>query len=178
MIQLRPTDADLKRLKRPLGELIPGPPNKTIPPLRELVKQAEPPFITAVGDVISRETLAAKIRANLRIVDNRSMRESLESYSYRIAITYRVKNPPGVITMESWDAIREAMKQDESLILVDGEEDLLALPCIVESYDNSLVLYGQPSEGLVVVKVSSDIRVEVDRILQRASREQVGASLV
>lgn len=93
-------------------------------------------------------------------------------YSYRTANTYQVKNPAGVISMESWDAIRRAMRHEESLISVDGEEDLLALPCITESQDNSLVLYGQPSEGLVVVKISPGIRAAVDGILRRASREE------
>jgi hypothetical protein len=173
LIQLRPIEADLKRLKRPLGELLPGPPDKTIPRLRELVQKTGPPFMISVGDVVSRETIAAGIPVNLRIVDHRSMREALAPQEYRAPITYRARNPAGTISIESWDTIRTAVKQNQSVILVDGEEDLLALPCIVESRDKSLVLYGQPSEGMVVVRVSARIREEVDRILQRSSKEEV-----
>jgi len=83
-----------------------------------------------------------------------------------------VKNPAGVITLESWEAIKRAMKDDDAVILVDGEEDLLALPCIVESPNNSLVLYGQPSQGLVVVDTSSTVRNEASLILSRMTREE------
>jgi uncharacterized protein (UPF0218 family) len=59
------------------------------------------------------------------------------------------------------------------LILVEGEEDLLTLPCIVESPDNALVLYGQPSEGLVVVSTNAEARQEASLILERMIREEI-----
>ncbi len=172
MIQFRPTEADLKRLKLPLGELFPGPPSETIPNLKALIGRTRPPFITAVGDVVSQQTEAAGVPVNLLIVDHRSMRKSLHLPEYQPRTTYHVTNPAGVITQDSWNAIRKAVNQNESLILVDGEEDLLALPCIIESPDDSLVVYGQPSEGMVVVKVSLSIKARVNGILQRASREE------
>ncbi|HYY92167.1 MAG TPA: DUF359 domain-containing protein, partial [Candidatus Dormibacteraeota bacterium] len=73
---------------------------------------------------------------------------------------------------ESWDAIRQAMREHDVVILVDGEEDLLTLPCIVESADNSLILYGQPSEGLVVVTASPNVKKEAGQILSRMLREE------
>ena len=171
MTHLRPTEADLNRLKLPLGELLPGKPRDTIPRLRLMIQQGNPPFITAVGDVVSRETVGAGISVDLLIVDHRSMRRVLGSVIFEANNTYRVKNPAGIITMESWDAIKRAMKERGSLIVVDGEEDLLALPSILESPDRALVLYGQPSEGMVVVTISAQVRMEVGAILERASRE-------
>jgi uncharacterized protein (UPF0218 family) len=64
------------------------------------------------------------------------------------------------------------MKDEDAVILVEGEEDLLALPSIVESPDNSLVLYGQPSQGLVVVDTNSMVRKEAGLILGRMTREE------
>lgn len=172
MIQLRPSQTDLQRLKEPFGKLLPGTPDKTMSALKSHISGTLPRRVTAVGDVVSRETLAAGITVNLRIVDNISMRRPTAAFNLKVSKTYRVKNPAGVIALEAWEAVKQAMKDDEALIVVDGEEDLLALPCIVESPSNSLVLYGQPSKGLVVVDTNPKIKDEADHILSRMTREK------
>lgn len=172
MTQLRPDQADLQRLKEPFGRLLPGTPDKTMSALRSLINETRPRRVTAVGDVVSRETLAAGITVNLRIVDNISMRRPTATLNLKVSKTYRVRNPAGVITLEAWETIKDAMKDDEALIVVEGEEDLLALPCIVESPNNSLVLYGQPSKGLVVVDTNPKVKDEAGRILSRMTREK------
>jgi uncharacterized protein (UPF0218 family) len=172
MIQLRPGPADLQRLKEPFGRLLPGTPAKTMSALNSIISQTQPRRITAVGDVVSRETLVAGITVNLRILDHISMRRPTAAFNLKVSRTYRVKNPAGVITLEAWETIKKAMKDNEALIVVEGEEDLLALPCIVESPDNCLVLYGQPSKGLVVVDTNSKVKDEASLILSRMTREQ------
>ena len=172
MIQLRPSPSDLQRLKEPFGKLLPGDPSKTMPQLKTIISQLHPRKIIAVGDVVSRETSATEIIVNIRIIDHISMRKPTAAFDLKSRTTYHVRNPAGVITLESWEAITRAMKDDDALILVDGEEDLLALPCIVESPSNSLVLYGQPSQGLVVVDTNPTISHEATLILQRMTREE------
>jgi len=54
---------------------------------------------------------------------------------------------------------------------VEGEEDLLAIPAILESPDKAIIVYGQPSEGLVVVTASPDIKREVREMMNRMSEE-------
>ena len=173
MIQLRPNPADLLRLKEPFGRLLPGTPAKTMFALNQIISQTRPRRIAAVGDVVSRETLVAGITVNLRIIDHISMRKPTAAFNLRVRKTYRIENPPGFIALPAWETIKQAMKEDEALIVVEGEEDLLALPCIVESPDNSLVLYGQPSKGLVVVDTNPEVKNEASLILSRMSREEV-----
>ncbi len=172
MIQLRPSPADLQRLKEPFGKLLLGDPSKTMPELNTIISRIHPRKILAVGDVVSRETVAAGITVNLRIIDHVSMRKPTATFKLNATTTYHVRNPAGVITLESWEAIKRAMKDDDAVIFVDGEEDLLALPSIVESPNNSLVLYGQPSQGLVVVDTSSTVRNEASLILGHMTREE------
>jgi len=172
MIQLRPSQPDLKRLKEPFGRLLLGDPSKTMPELKTIVSRTRPRKVVAVGDVVSREIVAAGIKVDLRIIDHISMRKPTATFNLKARTTYNVRNPAGVITLESWEAIKRAMKDDDAVILVDGEEDLLALPCIVESPTNSLVLYGQPSQGLVVVEASPDVKNEASLILGRTIREE------
>ena len=173
MIQLRPGQADLQRLKEPFGKLLPGAPAKTMSALNSIINETQPRRITAVGDVVSRETLVAGIRVNLRILDHISMRRPTAAFNLKVKKTYRLKNPAGVITLEAWETIKRAMKDEEALIVVEGEEDLLALPCIVESPDGGLVLYGQPSQGLVVVETTPEAKNKAGLIIGRMIREEV-----
>ena len=172
MVQFKPSQSDIPRLRQPLGHLISGEPNKTMPQLKSLSKKIHPVKVTAVGDIVSRETLRAGIPVNLRIIDHISMRRPSASFEIKAAKSYRVKNPAGVITQEAWDTIKLAMKDSDALIIVEGEEDLLTLPCIVESPDNSLVLYGQPSQGLVVVETNLDSKNSAGHILSRMIIEE------
>ena len=172
MISLRPSQADLQRLKEPFGRLLPGSPARTMSELNSIIGQTNPRRVVAVGDVVSRETLVAGIRVDLRILDHISMRRPTAAFNLKVKKTYHVKNPAGVITLEAWETIKRAMKDEEALIVVEGEEDLLALPCIVESPNNSLVLYGQPSKGLVVVDTNTNVKSEASQILSRMTIEE------
>jgi GTP-dependent dephospho-CoA kinase len=172
MIQLRPSPGDLQRLKEPFGRLLPGTPAKTMSALSQIISSIQPSRVAAVGDVVSRETLVAGINVNLRILDHISMRRPTAAFNLKVKKTYHVKNPAGVITLEAWETIKRAVKDEEALIVVEGEEDLLTLPCIVESPSNSLVLYGQPSKGLVVVETNARVKSEAGLILNRMTREE------
>ncbi len=145
-----------------------------MPRLRRIIEETNPPRIIAVGDVVSRETLAAGITVHLRIIDHKTLRSPVHSQDFSETKTYRVRNPAGVVTMEAWDVIRQAIRESsDALIVVDGEEDLLALPAIIEAPLEALVLYGQPSEGLVVVMASPRVKKEVGLLLERLPREEV-----
>jgi uncharacterized protein (UPF0218 family) len=142
-----------------------------MPRLRVLIQQDKPSKVITVGDVVSRETLATGIQVNLRVVDQMTLRKSISPVEIRAERTYRVRNPAGIITTEAWDAIREALQHREAVIFVDGEEDLLALPAILESPDNAFIVYGQPSQGLVVVTASPVIKHEVKEMMSRMAKE-------
>jgi GTP-dependent dephospho-CoA kinase len=132
-----------------------------------MIRETNPPMVAAVGDVVSRETLKAGLKVDLRIVDNRSMRKDLSASTLPAKKTYTIKNPPGVITLEAQRTIRKAVGEAGSVIFVEGEEDLLVLPVILESPNGSMVLYGQPSEGLVAVTVTDEKKSEVAGIMDR-----------
>src|SRR5205809_7915002 len=121
MIQLRPDQADLARLKEPFGKLLPGDPSKTMPELNMLVRRNHSSRVTAVGDVVSQETLAAGIPVGLRIIDHISMRKPARSFAIKARKTYHVRNPGGAISMRSWEAMKHAMRGEDAVICVDGE---------------------------------------------------------
>jgi uncharacterized protein (UPF0218 family) len=142
-----------------------------MPKLKVHVQKTKPTKVTTVGDVVSRETLAAGIPVNLRIVDQRTLRKRISQVEIKAERTYRVSNPAGVITKEAWDTIKQAMQDTDAVIYVEGEEDLLAIPAILESPDNAIIIYGQPSQGVVVVTASPDMKTEIKKMANRMTEE-------
>ncbi|OLD14974.1 MAG: hypothetical protein AUI50_08485 [Crenarchaeota archaeon 13_1_40CM_2_52_14] len=171
MTSFRPSQSDLVRMKTPLGKLITGAPIETMPKLKVHVQKTKPAKVTTVGDVVSRETLTAGIPVNLRIVDQLTLRKQISQLEIKAERIYRVSNPAGVITKEAWDTIKRAVQDNEAVIYVEGEEDLLAIPAILESPDSAIVVYGQPSQGIVVVTASPDMKTEVRKMVNRMTEE-------
>jgi GTP-dependent dephospho-CoA kinase len=158
----------LSELKDPFGMLIEGSPAETMSKLKEIVKKEEPPKVISVGDIVSRSLHLNKIIPQLSITDNQSLRKKLRPQVFPDKILIQVKNPQGTITKESIEAIEKALKENKSAqIIVDGEEDLLTLITVLKAPENTLVIYGQPNEGIVVVKVSPEKKAKVARILEK-----------
>ncbi|MEM2104402.1 MAG: GTP-dependent dephospho-CoA kinase family protein [Candidatus Bathyarchaeia archaeon] len=156
-----------RKLKKPLGKLIRGSFNDTMAKLRKMVVEENPPSVVSVGDVVSTNLVKERIYPNLLIVDNRVMRASVEPAKLDADEVKHVRSPPGAITFEALNAVREAFKAAHRVkIIVDGEEDLLALAAILYSPVNSIIVYGQPHEGIVVVKADHSKKAEVIEILK------------
>jgi len=154
-------------LKRPLGALIEGAPDKTMRALEKLISEAKPSRMISVGDVVSRNMLRHGIVPQLMIVDNKIMRATVEPFETQAKKKMSVVNPPGTLTAETWTVVDNALKQKELvLIVVDGEEDLLTLVAVLRLPKGSLVVYGQPRKGIVVVKVDKIIKQKVSQIVR------------
>ncbi|HYA22476.1 MAG TPA: DUF359 domain-containing protein, partial [Thermoproteota archaeon] len=52
-----------------------------------------------------------------------------------------------------------------TVVIVEGEEDLLTLFAIDLSSGGDLVIYGQPGEGAVVVRVDDDVKKRNSELL-------------
>jgi uncharacterized protein (UPF0218 family) len=137
--------------------LIVGPFEETMKKLKEIIAKEKPSLIISVGDVVSHNMIEYGVPLNVLIVDNQVMREAIKPITADADQTLHTENPAGTITDEACDAIRSAIKQTgQTRIVVDGEEDLLTLPVVISAPENALVVYGQPHEGLVVVKVTKE----------------------
>jgi len=135
--------------------------------LEELISEEKPAMTISVGDVVSENMAKHDILTHLAIVDNRVMRQPREPVVLKVNQTIHVKNPAGTITDEAWLAVKDALKQEHSVkIVVDGEEDLLALVALLHAPLNALVVYGQPYEGIVAVKVTQRKRQKARRIVE------------
>jgi uncharacterized protein (UPF0218 family) len=155
------------KLKQPLGTLIRGSFTETTKRFSEMVNKEKPPSIISVGDTVSRNLTTNHILPELSIIDNKCMRRSIQPTLLATERIFHVKNPQGTITEEAIAAIQEALQSNQhARIVVEGEEDLLTLIAIMRAPQDSFVLYGQPHEGIVVVKVTEGKKTEVSEILK------------
>jgi Uncharacterized protein conserved in archaea len=113
--------------------------------------------VIAVGDVVTSDLLAAGRMPRAAIVDGRTERSAVpEPVAERLASAdfereRRAENPPGALTAGLAAAVAEAVDETPTLISVDGEEDLAALPAVLAAPSDTTVVYGQPGDGVVAV---------------------------
>ena len=154
-------------LKEPLGRLVKGSFAETMRTLKSMVAEEKPPAIISVGDTVSKNLVKNGFSPTLLIIDNKSKRKATKPAKLPSDRIVYITNPQGTITEEAEAAIKDALKSGQQVnIVVDGEEDLLTLVAISLASENSYVIYGQPYEGIVVVKVTADKKTQVDRILE------------
>jgi len=154
-------------LKKPFGRLYRGEGLECIEMVAKDLDLGSSVLI-AVGDVVTHYLLLFGAIPHLVIVDERTKRGEIPDAIRECRGDFReieVENPAGVITVELDRAIKDAMDSGHPVrIWVDGEEDLAVLPVIKYAPLSSIVLYGQPDEGVVAVVVGNEIKREVEKI--------------
>jgi uncharacterized protein (UPF0218 family) len=117
--------------------------------------------VLAVGDVVTAHLERAGHRPALAVVDERTQRGAVDD-DVRAALRapdVTVENPPATLTRELLAALSDALAADDPrVVMVDGEEDLAAVPAVMAAPDGAVVVYGQPEEGMVLATVDEDAR--------------------
>ena len=143
------------------------------PPTKEniLKHTSSASFIITVGDATTEKMLKFDIIPSLQIIDSQEKRSKREPPSAaKVESSISCDNPPGEISTQSIDAIKNAFKLKPPVrIIINGEEDLLVIPVCLYAPENSVVMYGQPNEGLVIVSINQDIRKKTQLILDSMS---------
>ncbi len=157
-----------RKLKKPLGTTIRGSFRETMDRFKGMIEAEKPLCIISVGDTVSRNLVENNIFPQLAVVDNKCMRKNLEEpFSFKAEKTINIKNPRATITEEAITALQDSLKCDMRVqIVVDGEEDLLTLIVALYAPENSFVIYGQPHEGIVVIKTTTEKKTEIAEILR------------
>ncbi len=155
-------------LKIPLGKLISDSSSEKESYIRKIYSEK---VIITVGDATSQLLLDMGLVPLLHIVDGQEKRQKRSpplADSINTEIT--VKNNAGEISDESFNLIKNIFDKNPPIrLLVDGEEDLLVLPVCLFAPLNSVVMYGQPNEGLVIAEITNEIREKVQKIVNQMS---------
>jgi len=117
-------------------------------------------MLVTVGDVVTATAIRYKIIPKLSIVDFKTKRdEILPSMPNKWDRRISVRNEPGSISVDLWNSIETAFKsKGNTLIEVDGEEDLASIPAILMAPDGAIVIYGVPDKGIAVYEVGEHLR--------------------
>jgi uncharacterized protein (UPF0218 family) len=168
---LKITDKIKKKLKKPLGILLKGNAKENALIIKNLIKSENPPKIITVGDIVTENLLKSGINIDLYIIDKKTLRGKYEP-DIKLCGKLKIKNIQGTINSEIWNSIDKVLSNDkENEIIIDGEEDLLGLPCVILAPKGSYVIYGQPNEGMVLIKVTDKKKLEVQRIIDSMEEE-------
>ncbi len=115
--------------------------------------------ILSVGDVVTAGLVAEGLFPTVAVVDGFTARD-VPVPPVRIpgARVIRVKNPAGYLTDELALAVRDGLASPPALIVVEGEEDLAVVPLALAAPDGSILVYGQPGEGVVISLIDDEQR--------------------
>lgn len=154
-------------LKTPKGEVYnskAGPPEKSVV---ERIKIESPTVVVAVGDVTSHTILREGFTPDVMIVDGITKRGPYGE-EFSSAKEYMFYNPAAVIYPEAWSVIDTAIHDSKkSLVIVDGEEDLMGFPAVLLAPNGSAVLYGQPDVGIVWIPVNEENKELARHLLEQ-----------
>lgn len=130
-----------------------------------------------VGDATTSKLLSFGIIPDLSIVDGKERRKRIDSSKVAYLMLdgdqkkfthMRCSNKPGSVSRRAITTIKDALKKPFPVrIFVNGEEDMLALPLFVMTPDGSVVIYGQPLKGIVIVKINRDIRQKAQDLIYK-----------
>ena len=163
MLQL---DAELNKdiiaeLKKPLGKLYPD-----FEDAIDDIKSSK--FLISVGDATFANLTKYELYPNIGIIDNLIQRKNHTHEIIRADHILNAINPAGCLTDDLWETIGEALRLSNTgecyVIEVAGEEDLAVLPCIMLADPDTTILYGQPNEGLVLLK-ACDLKDKAQKLI-------------
>lgn len=134
-------------------------------------------LIITVGDVVSTVLRDEKLFPAISIIDGKTQRTKIDQITtdkYFSHLTPLFTNEPGTINSSIATNFLSAINKyhqtgQPQVILVDGEEDLLALPAILLSPLGSFVMYGQHNIGMVVVQITEEKKEEIRNLLTQFS---------
>lgn len=133
-------------------------------------------LIISVGDATTDRLNFYGIIPDVCVVDGIERRVQRRTPGGDLPLTLRgemlqlkCSNPAGIISERAVEVLRDAIKNSNAKpvrVIVEGEEDLLTLPIIVLVPLDSVILYGQPLKGIVIVKVDSKTRKRAKDLMQ------------
>lgn len=166
--------------KQPLGQLLAGS-SQSLPwaafQVAKQIQKRPAAFIITVGDITTQACLQQQIKIDLAVVDYRSERQPLTPNFHQMLKNKAdwlqiINNQPGTISLNASKLIMNflplmALKNKTGFMQVNGEEDLLVLPIILLAPLNTIVLYGQPNQGIILTLVTENLKEKVVKLLSK-----------
>ncbi|MGH7204079.1 MAG: pantetheine-phosphate adenylyltransferase [Candidatus Levyibacteriota bacterium] len=125
-------------------------------------------MVIAVGDVVATSLARNNFQAAVNVIDGKTRRNEpvKEEMLSQSAKRWEASNKAGTITREAVNSLYAAIEafsktNEKQLLIISGEEDLLAIPAILLSPLHAVVLYGLFGKGIVTVEVSEQKKHDI-----------------
>lgn len=160
-------------LKKPLGILIKD--------FKSWVKKnrasLHPAKIVTVGDVVTKACNQLSLGQKISIIDFHVGRKKKFSDIKELGFLgneeiISVENRAGTLVPFLFREIKKMFSSSfttRKILLIDGEEDLSVLPCVVFAPLGFYIFYGQPNEGVVAIEVSRFSKGKAISLISRFS---------
>ena len=145
--------------KEPFGTLYPS--------IDEILPLLQNGRVYAVGDVVTHNLQKNGVIPAVAIVDGYTMRSPCKKMPDLTGRCGQVRNPAGCLTEDLIRALDHAVAHPPVTIVVEGEEDLAVIPMVIAAPIGSVVLYGQPHEGVVLRTVTRQAQQTAREYLSR-----------
>jgi uncharacterized protein (UPF0218 family) len=159
------------RLKDPKGELFSRPGLGAAKDACAYIRRLGLHPTVAVGDLVSSNLARVGCQAAISILDGKTQRNDKLDFAFTADVELRAQNAAAEIRPEVWIAIELGLKLAErgktAKLLIEGEEDLTALPAVILAPAGSAVVYGLPGQGIVVINVAATHKEQVQEILEQ-----------
>ncbi len=129
-----------------------------------IIRSHSPTLIITVGDIVTSSLKDAGIEPDIAFVDFKSDAKHLQGA--QVPDRYDLNNPQGRISRDCIPYLEKLIKDavegsGNRIVTVEGEEDMLAIPCILLAPLNAVVIYGQKDHGIILNFVTEDLKKEV-----------------
>ncbi|RLG19295.1 hypothetical protein DRN67_03070 [Candidatus Micrarchaeota archaeon] len=150
------TDELREEVREPFGEVF------DLSTVIERVK-SKTGMLVSVGDECSIGFLKAGIRPEVMVYDFKIKRKEIDEESKRLLESIEgkkstVPNEPSTIDPLMEAAVKRGLRGKTNKIFVEGEEDMAALVALMHAADGTLIAYGQPDEGIVLIESNEKMR--------------------
>lgn len=165
-------------LKKPFSTLITdgvAPGQSAAKKAAQMLKKQKPTKTIIVGDAALQNLCKQGAAIDLGFADLKTRRSKIFNSPKELGFNYLkiifARNPKSTVSKSLAKATKRAMALNEKvLVQVRGEEDLAVLPAILFAPLGSVVIYGQPNQGLVFVKVGEEEKEKAANILSKFAK--------
>ena len=160
--EIKLNSKQISALKKPFGKVI-----KNISQLKQDLRSKS--LIVSVGDTATRICLENNIPITFGVFDNLEQRLPISQTPIGLLISkpsIKVANPPGIITTSLTQGLIKGIHTN-TYVEVNGEEDLAVIPLTLLLTLESVILYGQPNDGIVQVIVSEEKKEWIKKLINK-----------
>lgn len=139
---------------------------KPLGPITKVAKHKKKTIVAVVGDYALNQFIEKQWSYNVGVFDKLTQREPyITKHLDKLNIDIRINNPAGYVSLESINKTSQIDFSEQTHIYVTGEEDLVTVAIILAMPLESLIYYGQPNEGMVVLKITEELKEKISKLL-------------